>query len=154
MLSDMHIIYETLFAFFLVRTYVTITFSIFNSHIYFCINSTWSSLSTKRGEDRFIGKPSFALRVSSETYRNGNYVCCGKMPAESSGHVQWRDNVVALPSSFFDFFFLPLTCSRSSPFVFSFKSRMFVFPARIQSVRSKRKERVHKDHAAQIEAAG
>lgn len=79
-------------------------------------------------------------------HRNGDYVCCRKIPAESSGHVQWRDNVVVPPIPFSAFLFLPLTCSRSSPFVSSFKSRLFVFPARIQSVRSKRKERVHKDH--------
>jgi len=84
--------------------------------------------------------------------RNGDYVCYGKMPAESSGHVQWRDNVVALP--------IPFCLSLAHVFaLIPFRILIQVSTVRFPRPYSKCKEqkegaRAQRSHAAQIEAAG
>lgn len=71
------------------------------------------------------------------------------MPVEGTGHVQRGDNIVVLlfpPQPLVQpvsrFFYLALALSHLS----TGEPGSFVLPARIQSARSKRKVRVHKDH--------
>jgi len=114
---------------------------------------------TKRMLDRILENPlSVHSRYSFRLRHWNDYVYCGKMPAESSSHVQRRDNVVTLPILFF--LSSRLSCTLAfipSRFFHSSLDRLFTpsSPPRLYPKCKEQKEgaRAQRSHAAQIEAA-
>lgn len=153
-----------------------------NCHIHFRITSPWprgarshnktSPIEYRKTLSRCaLANPRAPPRFLRRHGRIGDHVRRRKMPAESSSHVQRRDNVVAslfpqpplVPLSLYirislslslllsNPFLLPRVLASSSLLVFSFKSRPFVrSPGNIQKERA----RAQRSHATQIEAAG